>query len=78
MRKLLSCVLMMTLLLAGCAAGQEEESPEQLANLIRGELPVPGGLERPGGGDRQLRRPGLPPSPWTRSGAGRGRACLPW
>ena len=36
MRKLLSCVLMMTLLLAGCAAGQEEESPEQLANLIRG------------------------------------------
>ena len=37
MRKLLSCVLMMTLLLAGCAAGQEEESPEQLTNLIRGE-----------------------------------------
>ena len=38
MRRILSCVLMMTLLLAGCAAGQpEEDSPEQLTNLIRGE-----------------------------------------
>lgn len=37
MRKLLSCVLMMTLLLAGCGQGQEQDSPEQLANVIRGE-----------------------------------------
>ena len=38
MRKLMSCVLMMTLLLAGCG-GQEGEtdSPEQLTGLIRGE-----------------------------------------
>lgn len=33
---MLSCVLMMTLLLAGCA-GREQDSPEQLANVIRGE-----------------------------------------
>lgn len=38
MRKALSCVLMMTLLLAGCkAGGSGEESPEQLAAVIRGE-----------------------------------------
>ena len=38
MRKLMSCVLMMTLLLSGCkAGGGGEESPENLAALIRGE-----------------------------------------
>ena len=38
MRKLLPCVLMMTLLLSGCkAGGGGEESPENLAALIRGE-----------------------------------------
>ena len=38
MRKLMSCVLMMTLLLSGCkAGGSGEESPENLAALIRGE-----------------------------------------
>ena len=38
MRKLLSCVLMMTLLLAGCGGQQSEsDSPEQLAAKIRGE-----------------------------------------
>lgn len=37
MRKALSCVLMMTLLLAGCKAGGGEESPENLAARIRGE-----------------------------------------
>ena len=38
MRKLLSCVLMMTLLLAGCGGQQaESDSPEQLTTLIRGE-----------------------------------------
>ena len=38
MRKLMSCVLMMTLLLSGCkAGGGGEENPENLAALIRGE-----------------------------------------
>ena len=38
MRKLLSCVLMMTLLLAGCGGQQAEgDSSEQLTTLIRGE-----------------------------------------
>ena len=38
MRKLMSCVLMMTLLLAGCnAGGSGEESPDDLAAQIRGE-----------------------------------------
>ena len=37
MRKLMSCVLMMTLLLSGCKAGGGEESPENLAAQIRGE-----------------------------------------
>ena len=37
MRKIVSCVLMMTLLLSGCGAGSGEESPENLAALIRGE-----------------------------------------
>lgn len=36
MRKALSCVLMMTLLLSGCGA-KKEDSPEQLAAIIRGE-----------------------------------------
>ncbi len=36
-RRILSCVLMMTLLLAGCAGGSGDESPEQLAAVIRGE-----------------------------------------
>ena len=36
MRRILSCVLMMTLLLAGCGAAQED-SPEELAALIRAE-----------------------------------------
>ncbi len=36
MRKLLTCVLMMTLLLAGCAKSGED-SPEQLAAVLRGE-----------------------------------------
>lgn len=38
MRKLMSCILMMTLLLAGCnAGGGGENSPENLAAQIRGE-----------------------------------------
>ncbi len=38
MRKLMTCVLMMTLLLAGCGGQQaESDSPEQLATQIRGE-----------------------------------------
>lgn len=38
MRKLMSCVLMMTLLLSGCnAGGSGEESPDNLAAQIRGE-----------------------------------------
>ena len=38
MRKLLSCVLMMTLVLSGCkAGGGGEDSPDNLAALIRGE-----------------------------------------
>lgn len=37
MRKIMSCVLMMTLLLAGCGGGSGEERPENLAALIRGE-----------------------------------------
>ena len=38
MRKLMSCVLMMTLLLSGCkAGGGGEDSPEGLAAQIRGE-----------------------------------------
>lgn len=37
MRRTLSCVLMMTLLLAGCAAPGGEENAEQLAARIRGE-----------------------------------------
>ena len=37
MRKLLSCVLMMTLLLAGCGGQSGEESPDNLAAQIRGE-----------------------------------------
>lgn len=36
MRKALSCVLMMTLLLSGCGA-KNDNSPEQLAAVIRGE-----------------------------------------
>lgn len=37
MRKLLTCVLMMTLLLSGCKAGGSGESPEELAGTIREE-----------------------------------------
>lgn len=37
MRKLMSCVLMMTLLLAGCGGQSGEESPDNLAAQIRGE-----------------------------------------
>lgn len=37
MRKLLTCVLMMTLLLSGCKAGGGGESPEELAGTIRDE-----------------------------------------
>ena len=43
MRKALSCVLMMTLLLSGCKAGSGEERPENLAARIRGEYLSLGG-----------------------------------
>ena len=64
MRKLMSCVLMMTLLLSGCkAGGGGEESPENLAALIRGEY---------------LNLTACTILSWTYPGRRMGRRCSPW